>query len=133
MRVRKQTVAEVVSEASARMADPNYSAMMVGGFVQDQPATAQYITAHQQEIGSVEDIVGTIFHASLVGLCYQRANGRSVPEMGFDDLDQVAGDELCERLENLQPALHEYINSNVESAAMRNVLYLVALAMDWVS
>lgn len=133
MRVRKNTVAEVVTEASTKMADPNYSAVMVGGFVQTQHATAQYISAHEQEIGSTEAIINTIFHAAVIALCYQRANNRSVPEMSFEDLDHVSGEDTAERLENLQPAIHEYINSNVVNEAERKVLYLVALAMDWVS
>lgn len=133
MIVRKKTVAEVVAEASAKMSDPNYSAVMVGGFVQTQQPTAQYITAHEQELGGTEAVVHTIFHAALIALCYQRANNRSVPEMTFADLDHVSGDDTAERLRDLQPAVHEYINSNVDSPAVRKVLYLVALAMDWAS
>lgn len=133
MIVRKNTVAEVVAEASTKMSDPNYSAVMVGGFVQTQPATAQYITAHEQELGGTEAVVHTIFHAALIAVCYQRANNRSVPAMTFEDLDHVSGDDTSERLQNLQPAVHEYIDSNVDSAEIRSVLYLVALAMDWAS
>ena len=131
MLVRKAVVEEVVTEASVKMQDPNYSAVMVGGFVQTQNATAQYISAHAEEMGA-ENVVNAIFHASLIALCYQRANNRSVPEMSFADLDHVAGDDVTERLESLQPALGDYIASNVDSAAMRNVLCLIALAMDWV-
>ena len=133
MRVHKKTVAEVVSEASAKMSDPNYSAVLVGGFVQSQQPAAQYISAHETEIGDAEGIVNTIFHAALIAVCYQRAAGRSVPEMSFADLDHVAGDDVAGRLEALQPALHAYIDSNVDSDAIKSVLYLVALAMDSVS
>lgn len=133
MRVHKKTVAEVVTEASSKMMDPNYSAVMVGGFVQTQNPASQYISAHEQEIGGAEQVVGTIFHAALVALCYQRANNRTVPEMSFADLDHVAGDDVSQRLHDLQPAVHEYIQTNVDSEASRKVLFLVALAMDWVS
>jgi hypothetical protein len=133
MIVRKKTVSEVVSEASLKMSDPNYSAVMVGGFVQTQQHTAQYITAHEQELGGTEAVVHTIFHAALLALCYQRANNRSVPEMTFADLDHVAGGDAAEQLASLQPAVFEYINSNVDSPEIRKVLYLVALAMDWAS
>jgi hypothetical protein len=133
MIVRKQTVAEVVAEASMKMSDPNYSAVMVGGFVQTQQPTAQYITAHEHELGGTEAVVHTIFHAALLALCYQRANSRSVPEMTFEDLDHVAGGDTADQLANLQPAVFEYINSNVDSPDIRKVLYLVALAMDWAS
>ncbi|MCG8422045.1 MAG: hypothetical protein MJE77_29330 [Proteobacteria bacterium] len=133
MRVRKEVIAEVVAEASAKMSDPNYSAVMVGGFVQSQNPTAQYISAHADEMGGAEQVVNAIFHAALIALGYQRANNRSVPQMSYEDLDHVAGDDVAERLESLQPSVCEYINSNVERAEMRTVLYLVALAMDWVS
>jgi hypothetical protein len=133
MIVRKNTVAEIVAEASIKMSDPNYSAVMVGGFVQTQQPTAQYITAHELELGGTEAVVHTIFHAALLSLCYQRANNRSVPEMTFEDLDHVAGGETAEQLALLQPAVFEYINSNVDSPDIKKVLYLVALAMDWAS
>ena len=133
MRVRKELVAEIVGEASVKMQDPNYSAVMVGDFVQTQNPTAQYISAHAEEMGGAENVVNAIFHASLIALCYKRANNRTVPSMAYEDLDHVSGDDTAERLRNLQPAIGEYIESNVENAAMRTVLYLVALAMDWVS
>lgn len=133
MRVRKQTVAEIVTEVSVKMGDPNYSATMIGGFVQTQHPTAQYISAHDQEIGSTEAIMNTIFHASILALCFQRTHNRSVPRMSFEDLNQVAGDDVGERLQNIQPAIHEYIESNVESPTVKQVLYLVALAMESVT
>ena len=133
MRVRKKTVAEVVSEASLKMSDPNYSAVLVGGFVQEQSPTAKYISAHEVDLGGAEVVVNTIFHAGLLALCYQRTHNRSVPEMTYADLDHVAGDDIETRLQNLQPHVHEYIHSNVDSQEVRSVLCLVALAMDWAS
>ena len=44
-----------------------------------------------------------------------------------------ADSELGERLQNLQPAIREYIESNVESEVARKQLALLTLAMDWVS
>lgn len=133
MSITKQTVLEVVNEASVKMQDPNYSAVMVGGFVQTQNPAAQYISAHADEIGGPEQVVSAIFHAAMLGLCFQRAQNRSVPEMSFADLDRVAGSDLAERLAGVQPALHEYISSNVEDAKVRELLSLLALAMDLVS
>jgi hypothetical protein len=131
--IAKQTVAEVVQEASIKLQDPSYSAVMVGSFVQEQNPAAHYITAHADEIGGTEQVVSTIFHAALLALCFQRAGGRSVPEMDFTDLDRVAGSDVLARLERAQPALHEYICSNVEAAKVRDILGLLALAMDRVS
>ncbi len=133
MRVHTKTVKEVVEEASVKMKDPNYSAVMVGGFVQQQTATSHYIGAHEEELGGTEHVVNTIFHAALLALCYQRAGNRSLPEMSFEDLDYVAGDEVSQRLQTLQPAISEYIAANVEHPSQQRVLQLVALAMDWVS
>jgi hypothetical protein len=130
VRVKKEVVAEVVTEASTKMSDPNYSAVLVGGFVQQQRAATQYITADQKELGGAEAVVNCIFHAALIGLCYQRAANRSVRGLAFRDLDHVAGDDVGDRLVAIQPALHEYIDTNVELPAMRRILYLLALAMD---
>ena len=131
--IAKQTVAEVVQEASVKMQDPNYSAVMVGTFVQEQNPAAHYITAHADEIGGTEHVVSTIFHAAVLALCFQRVGGRSLPQMDFEDLDRVAGSDVLERLERTQPALHEYICSNVEAGKVRDILGLLALAMDRVS
>jgi hypothetical protein len=131
--IAKQTVADVVHEASLKLQDPNYSAVMVGSFVQEQNPAAHYITAHADEIGGTEQVVSTIFHAAVLALCFQRAGGRSIPEMGFEDLDRVAGNDAVERLLRAQPALHEYIFSNIETGKVRDILSLLALAMDRVS
>ena len=130
MKVPTDKVAEVVAEASIKMKDPNYSAIMVGGFVQTHHPTAQYVSAYEEELGSTEAVLNVIFLASLIGLCFERANGRSVPRMSFRDLDLVSGDDADQRLLDCQPAIREYIDSNTESPVARKVLYLVALAMD---
>jgi hypothetical protein len=133
VKIPTATVASVVAEASQKMADPNYSAVMVGGFVQVQTATAQYLGAHEDEVGGTEQVINAIFHAALIGLCYQRANNRTIRPMTFDDLDHVSDGDTAERLALVQPALHEYLEANVESEPVKRVLRLVALAMDWVS
>lgn len=133
MRISAETVAEVVKEASEKMSDPNYSAVLVGGFVQTQGAAAQYISAHSEELGGTEAVVNAIFHAALIGTCFQRANNRSVREMKFEELDQVSEGDREEKLKEQQPAILEYIHANVENDAMKRVLMLIALAMEWVS
>jgi hypothetical protein len=131
--ISEEVVAQVVSEVSSKMSDPNYSAVMVGGFVQTQPHTAQYITAHADEMGGAEAVVNTLFHAALLGLCFQRANNRTVRTMSFAELDHVADGDREQRLRDCQPALLAYLQTNVEQPVMQRVLMLVALAMDWVS
>jgi hypothetical protein len=133
VRIPADIVAEVVKEASEKMSDPNYSAVMVGGFVQSQSPTAQYISAHAAELGGPEGVVNAIFHAALLGVCFQRGNRRTVRQMSFDELNHVADGDAEQNLARQQPALLEYIHANVESDSMKRVLVLVALAMDWVS
>lgn len=133
MRIDPSTVAEVVKEASGKMSDPNYSAVMVGGFVQQQGPAAQYISAHASELGGPEGVVNTIFHAALIALCFQRANRRSVRRIRFDELDHVASGDREADLRSQQPAVLDYIEVNVEVAAMKQVLMLLALGMELVS
>ena len=133
MRITEATVVEVVKEASGKMTDPNYSAVMVGGFVQTQGPAAQYISAHAADLGGPEGVVNTIFHAALVALCFQRANRRSVRGIRFDELDHVASGDREATLRDQQPAVLDYIEANVELPAMKQVLILLALAMELVS
>jgi len=133
VKIPEKVVADIVSEASTKMSDPNYSAVMVGGFVQTQKAAAAYVSAHETELGGAEGVVGTIFHASLLALCFQRANNRTIREMEFDDLNHVADGDREAALKQQQPALVAYITENVDEDAVRSVLMLLALAMDWVS
>ena len=133
MRVKKEVVATVVSEASGKMSDANYSAVMVGGFVQTQTPTAQFITAHERELGGAESIVSVIFHAALLGQCFQRARGRSMRSLSFEDLDLVAAGDALTVLAERQPSLHEFITSNIENVDAQRLLALVALAMDHAS
>lgn len=133
MRIKKETVGEVVAEASQKMSDPNYSAVLVGGFVQTQSDASQYVSAHATDVGGAEGVVTTIFHASLISLCFQRGYGRSVAALTFDDLDRVSGGDRLENLKNQQPSVLEYIDSNIEVAPMKDVLVLLSLAMESVS
>ncbi len=133
MKVKTDVVAKVVAEASARMTEPNYSAVMVGGFVQTQKIAAEYIKAHARELGGAEGVVGTIFHAALIALCFQRGHNRTVRALSFEDLDKVTGPDPDATLRGAQPAIHGYLDANVEAPAMRRVLQLIALAMDWAS
>lgn len=133
MRIDDKLVAEVVAEASTKMNDPNYSAVTVGGFVQSQNPAAQFVTAHESELGNAETIVSVIFHAALLAQCFQRANGRAIRTMSYEDLDTVASGDPLATLAKRQPALSDFIVSNVEHAEARKLLSLLALAMDHVS
>jgi hypothetical protein len=133
VQVPATTIAEVVKDVSGKMSDPNYTSVLVGGFVQEQPPTAQYISSHADELGGPEGVVHAIFHAAVMGVCFQRAHNRSLPQMSFDELDRASAGDREAALKDVQPALLEYLAANVESAPMRKVLMLVALAMEGAS
>jgi hypothetical protein len=133
MKIDDKTVKDVVTEASTKMSDPNYSAVMVGGFVQSQNPAAQFVTAHESELGSADAIVSVIFHAALLAECFRRASGRAIRPMSYEDLDSAAANDPLPTLAKRQPALSDFIVSNVESKSAQQLLALLALAMDHVT
>ena len=133
MKIKEETVAKIVKEASAKMSDPNYSAVLVGTFVQSQPAASQYVSAGQKELGGAEGVVNTIFHACLLAECFKLANNRTIPELSFQDLDNGSKANDKDELKIKQPSLYEYIEQNVEQKEMQKTLRTFALAMDSVS
>ncbi|MCA9675480.1 MAG: hypothetical protein H6709_04770 [Kofleriaceae bacterium] len=132
-KIADNVVAEVVAEASKKMSDANYSAVLVGGFVQAQTPTAQFISAHERELGGAESIVNVIFHAALLAQCFQRAGGRSLRPMSYEDLDAASVGDTLATLARRQPSLSDFIVSNVENDEAKKLLALLALAMDGVS
>ncbi len=130
MPLPKAAVTEVVAEASKKMSDPNYAAVLVGGFVQTQGAITQYISAHDVELGGADAIVNVVFHAALIGQCFARGTGRAPRVVSFDDLDRVAGGDSLALLAQVQPFVHGFIDENVADPEARRVLALVALAFD---
>jgi len=132
MKLTKEQVAAVVSEASQKMSDPNYSAVMVGGFVQSQTPIAQFISAHERELGGAEAIVQVIFHCALVAHCFSRNGGR-VRTLSYEDLDAAARGEPLKRLEKAQLPLHEFICANVENPEAQKLVAMIALAIDGAS
>ncbi|MBL0216874.1 MAG: hypothetical protein IPQ07_23720 [Myxococcales bacterium] len=132
MKLTKEQVAAVVTEASKKMGDPNYSSVLVGGFVQGQTPVAQFISAHERELGGAEAIVGIIFHCALIAQCYQR-NGGKVRTLSYEDLDAAARGEPLARLEKAQLPLHEFIMANVENVEAQKLIAMIALAIDGMS
>jgi hypothetical protein len=132
MKLTKDQVAAVVTEASQKMSDPSYSAVLVGGFVQSQTPVAQFISAHTQELGGAEAIVNVIFHCALVAQCFQRNGGR-VRTLSYADLDAAARGEPLARLASAQLPLHEFIAANVEHVEAQKLIAMIALALDGAS
>ena len=129
MKLTKEQVAAVVTEASQKMSEPNYSAVLVGGYVQSQPQVAQFISAHEQELGGAEAIVNVIFHCALIAQVYQRARGR-IRVLSYEDLDGAARGDPLPRLEKDQLPLHEFICANLENVDAQKLVAMIALAID---
>jgi hypothetical protein len=129
MKLTNEQVAAVVTEASKKMSDPNYSAVMVGGFVEGQTPVAQFISAHTDDLGGAESIINVIFHCALVATAFERNRGR-VRELTYDDLDNASRGEPLYHLKERQPALHDFILANVEHPESQKLIALIALAID---
>ena len=129
MKLTKDQVMAVVAEASQKMGDPNYASVMVGGFVQTQTPVAQFISAHESELGGAEAIVNVIFHCALVADCFQKTGAR-IREISYEDLDDAARGEPLARLEKAQLPLHEFIQANIENEEVKKLVAMVALAID---
>jgi len=129
MKLTQEQVAAVVTEASKKMSDPNYSAVLVGGFVQTQPQVSQFISAHDRELGGAEAIVNVIFHCALVAQCFSKNGGR-VRTLSYEDLDAAARGNPLANLEGKQLPLAEFIVSNIESKDAQKLVAMIALAID---
>ena len=97
-----------------------------------QTPVAQFISAHERELGGAEAIVNVIFHCALVAQCFQR-NGGKVRTLSYEDLDAAARGEPLVRLEKAQLPLHEFIKANVENEEAQKLIAMIALAIDGMS
>jgi hypothetical protein len=130
MPIPEKLVADVVSEVSERMNDPGYAQVAIGSFAQSHPDAGRYITAHLDELGSGEAVMHTVFHAEVLSECFRRHLGQELRPVRFRDLDAAATADVIAALQEREPALADYVGSNVDDEAMRRVLSLVGLAMS---
>lgn len=133
MKLTNEQVAAIVSEASTKMSDPNYSAVMVGGFVQSQTPAAQFIGAHDQELGGAESVVNVIFHCALVSACFQRGGGRTPRTLSYEDLDSAARGKPLDNLAKIQPAVADFIKTNIEHPKAQELVAMISIGFDGVS
>jgi hypothetical protein len=129
--IPESLVAEVVSHTSEQMAkDPTYSQLAVGSFVEAHPDVSRYVTANTATIGG-EGVIHVVFHAEVMAECFRRHLRRELPPVGFAVLDAVASDgDATGRFAKSQPALADYVNSNVDEDPIRQILALIGLAFD---
>lgn len=129
MSIPENVVAEVVREVSTRMSDPSYAQLAIGGFAQSHPDVGRYLSAQLDELGGGEAVMHTVFHAEVMNECFERHLGHPLPPIRFADLDAAANGDETASLRALEPALADYLASNVDTDAMRRALSLVAMAM----
>lgn len=134
MAMEEELVAGVVSAVSDRMKNsPNYTQVALGNFVQEQPSLSQFLSAKMRNVGEGEGVVHTVFHAEVLAECFRRHHGcNTLPPVGFETLNVVADEAVgtfAEQTEASLPSLFAYIQSNVDDPAMREALYLIALAL----
>ena len=126
--IPEQLVQQVVTETSERMSkDPNYAQLAVGNFVQAHPNVSRYVTAHSDAIGG-EGVIHVVFHAEVLAECFRRHLGRDIPPVGFAELDAASSDATTDRFREAEPALADYVRSNIDEEPMREVLALIGLA-----
>lgn len=130
--VPESVVAEVVREVSERMGDPGYAQVAIGSFAEAHPDAGRYVTAQLDELGSGEAVMHTVFHAEVLNECFRRHLGRDLTPVRFRDLDRVArvGSDAFSTLRACEPALADYLASNVDAEAMQKLLALIGLAMN---
>lgn len=126
--IPENLVEQVVAQTSERMAaDAGYAQLAVGSFVQAQPSVSRYVTANTDSLGG-EGVIHVVFHAEVMAECFRSHLGRDVPPVGFAELDAASSGDRFERFREAQPALADYLQSNVEEEPVRDVLALIGLA-----
>lgn len=129
MKIGNEHMAAVVTDASKRMQNPDFSAGIVGEFVVGQPAISQYVSASEGELGGAEGVLAVIFHAGLLAAAIERALGMPCPTAGFEDLDRATQGDPKKILKQTQPALYEFIASNIDDKARQRMLCLAGVAL----
>lgn len=129
-KIPEDVVEAVVTEVSAKMNEPNYAQVAIGTFVQEHPDAGRFITAHLDRIGGGEAVMYTVFHAQVLAECIRRHRGRSPGAIGFAELDAASQGDPVAKLKASQPALADYVASNVDDEAQRRLLALVGVALD---
>ncbi len=130
MGISEETVAAVVADVSERLSDPAYTQLSVGSFVEEQPDISRFLSAKMQRIGGGQAVIVACFHAQVLSECLRRDRGIEVLErVNFATLDEVSGEERLKALQEEEPALADYVISNVEEEALRDGVAHVGLAL----
>jgi len=114
MPVPEKCIAKVVSDASAKMHDPQYISGEVDRFIGRQTAISQLVMASSGDL-TVEGVVTVLFHAALLAESISRDRKIPPPTLSMPDLDRAANAIAnLEALSKDEPHLASYIASNVD-------------------
>lgn len=127
--IPEATVAAVVSEISERMKNPKFAELAVGDFVQSHPDAGRFVTAQAKALGGSEAVVHVIFHAQVIAECFRKHGRTRIRPVSFAALDRAAGENRLAALSQVEPALADYIGSNVEAPAEREAIAHISLAI----
>src|SRR6185369_6545078 len=89
MSIREDVVGRVVAEVSSGAEDPRHVSSLVGAFMQEQPLVGHYVSSHSREL-SLEGVVLTLLHASVVARCVELQAGRALRPLKPNELDAAA-------------------------------------------
>ncbi len=109
------------------MKEADYATLAVGEFVQKQTSLAKYASANEKELGGTDAVIQLLFHAQVISACIVVERGQTIPTISFQQLDAVVSSPGS--LEETEPALQEYIETNVEGDAIKAMLCTFAMAM----
>lgn len=129
MPIQEAQVEVVVSEVSRRMGEPDYVQNAVGAFVQAQPHISRYLSARGPKIGGGEAVVHIAFHSEVMAQCLRNHRGRALSIVDFHDLDAAAEGDAPGRFEKQEPALANYVASNIDDEKVRLELCRIGLAL----
>lgn len=124
--VSEDLVAEVVTQISQRMASPRFTEVAVGTFMEQHPEAGQYIAAGADRLGGTEGVVMTVFHTQVLLECIQKVLEKTTQPMTFATLDEYATKHPVNDLSREQPALADYIASNVDAEPIRATIAQLA-------
>ncbi len=129
MAVPENVVTGVVAEVSREMQNHEYGQVAIGTFAEAQPNAARYLSAQAKLLGD-EGIVHAVFHAHVVSACVQKQSDAPLPVLTFPDLDKAAKGMAEKRLQEAEPAISEYVTTNIEIPPMRRSVAIIALALS---
>lgn len=129
MAIAEELVASVVLDTSTRLQDPRYTQVAVGHFVESQPQLAQYLSVKAARIGGAQGVLELAFHAELLCECLRQGLGRDLPSVDYQLLDLASHGDPVAGFSAREPALANYVASNVERESQRHELCRLGLAL----